>query len=224
MRPNIFNPAVTTSSDTLAINRVMRNTYFLLGLTLMFSALMAIFAVHTNANPGFLVLIVGMFGFYFLTISLRNSIWGIAAIFAYTGFMGYTLGPVLNMYLHEYVNGMALIATAFGTTGIIFLALSAYALTTRKDFSYLGGFLMVAILAAFLLSIAGMFFQMPILQLLISGLFAVLMSAFILYQTSALIHGGERNYIIATIGLYISIFNLFVSLLQILGAFAGNRR
>ena len=221
MRPDIV---VTSAGEKVEINRVLRNTYFLLSLTLIFSAVMAIFSTHLNIQLGIIPLLVGMFGLYFLTLALRNSAWGIVAIFAYTGFMGFSLGPVINLYLSSYVNGMELIATALTCSGLIFLGLSAYALITRKDFSFMGGFLSVAILVAFLMGLAGLFFAMPVFQLLISGVFAVLMSAFILYQTSAIIHGGERNYILATITLYISMFNLFVSLLQLLGAFAGNSR
>ena len=221
MRPNVIT---SSASDSLEINRVLRNTYFLLSLTLLFSAVMAMVALHYNIQMGIIPLLVGMFGLYFLTLALRNSQWGILAVFIYTGFMGFSLGPVLHLYLSNYVNGLQLIATALTTTGLIFLGLSGYALATRKDFSYLGGFISVAILAAFLASLAGLFFNMPVFQLFISGVFAVLMSAFILYQTSAIIHGGERNVILATITLYISIFNLFVSLLQLLGAFAGNNR
>lgn len=222
MRHNSTSQPVV-NANVLEINRVLRNTYFLLSLTLLFSAVMAVYSMHLGIRIGILPLIIGMFGCYFLVIATRNSRWGILSAFLFTGFMGFTLGPVLNMYLHAYVNGAALITTALGTTGVIFLSLSAYALVSKKDFSYMAGFISVAILAVFLVSLANFFFQLPMLQLLISGAFAVLMSAFILYQTSAIIHGGERNYIMATVGLYIAIFNLFVSLLQILGAFSGER-
>lgn len=217
--------AAGRSESTLAVNRVLRNTYFLLSLTLLFSAGTAVFAMLSNAAPvGILGLLVGMFGLYFLTVWLRNSAWGILAIFAYTGFLGYTLGPILNFYLHHFSNGSQIIGTSLGATGLIFLGLSGYVLTTRKDFSYLGGFITVAIMTAFLVSLGAIFFHLPVLQLIISGAFAVISSAFILYTTSQIIHDGERNYIMATISLYIAIFNLFVSLLQILGLFGGNNR
>lgn len=223
MRP--VNPNMMLSGNAAATaNKVLRKTYTLLSLTLIFTALCALYAMTLNIHINFIVLLIGMFGLYFLTISLRNSSWGIVSIFAYTGFMGFVLGPVLNMYLSAYVNGGQLIATAFGATAAIFLGLTAYALISRKDFSYMAGFLSVAIIGIFVVSLVGMFVHMPLLQLFISGAFAVLMSGFILYQTSAIIHGGETNAIVATIGLYIAIFNLFISLLQIFAAFSGNSR
>ncbi len=212
------------NESALATNRVLRNTYFLLSLTLLFSGASAAFAMMANAkSPGIVITLVGMFGLLFLTRKLRNSAWGLVSIFAFTGFMGYLLGPIINMYLHTYVNGAQLVMTALGGTGVIFLGLSAYAITTRKDFSYLGGFLFVAILVAFLGGIGAAIFNLPMLQLVVSGAFVLLSSALILFQTSLIINGGERNYIMATITLYIAIFNLFVSLLNILGAFSGNR-
>jgi len=164
-----------------------------------------------------------MFGLLFLTQSLRNSAWGLLAAFAFTGFMGYTLAPILNFYLHNFVNGAAIIGTSLGGTGIIFFALSAFVLVTRRDFSYLGGFLFAAIMVAFIASIAGIFFNMPLLQLIISGAFMLLCSGLILFHTSQIINGGETNYISATISLYVAIFNIFVSLLNILGIFGGSR-
>lgn len=213
-----------TRESMILSHTVLRNTYFLLSLTLLFSALMAGTAIYTEAKPlGLIVLLVGMFGLYFLTASLRNSVWGIAAIFAYTGFMGYAIGPVINFYLHTYSNGSQIVMTALGLTGALFLGLSSYVLVSRKNFSYLGGFIAVAALAAFLLGIGGIVFHLPMLQLVISGAFAVISAAFILYTTSEIINGGETNYIMATISIYIAIFNLFTSLLRILGYFAGNR-
>jgi modulator of FtsH protease len=138
-----------------------------------------------------------------------------------TGFMGLTLGPILNFYLAT-ANGSQLVMTALGGTGVIFLALSGYALTSRKDFSFMGGFLMVGILVAFLGGIGAMIFSIPMLSLAVSGMFVLLMSGLILYQTSEIIHGGETNYIMATVTLYISIYNLFLSLLHLLTAFAGD--
>ena len=217
------NPvSIGRSESVLAVNRVLRNTYFLLSLTLLFSAGTAAYATLSNAAPfGFVGLLAGMFGLYFLTVWLRNSAWGILAIFAYTGFLGYTLGPILNFYIHNFSNGAQIIGTSLGATGLIFLGLSGYVLTTRKDFSYLGGFITVAIITAFLIGLGAMLFNLPVLQLVISGAFAIISSAFILYTTSQIIHNGERNYIMATISLYIAIFNLFVSLLRILSFFGG---
>ncbi len=206
----------------LATNKVLRNTYLLLSMTFVCSALTAWYAMSINAAPvNFLILIVGYMGLLLLTQALRNSAWGLVAIFAFTGFMGYTLGPILNMYLHSYVNGGQLIMTALGGTGIIFLALSGYALTTRKDFSYLSSFIVVGSIILFLAMIAGIFFAMPALQLAISAGFMLLSAGFILYETGQIINGGETNYIMATITLYVALYNLFISLLQILGAFSG---
>ncbi len=210
------------SESLLAVNSVLRNTYMLLGLSLLFSGLMAGVSMATGAAPmNPLITIVGYFGLLFLTNALRNSAWGIAAVFALTGFMGYTLGPILSAYIAVFSNGEQLIMTALGTTGLIFFALSGYVLTTRKNFSYMGGMLMVAAMGAFVLGIAGMVFNVPMLSLVVSALFVLVSSGLILYQTSEIIHGGERNYIMATVSLYVSLFNLFISLLNILGALSG---
>ena len=166
-------------------------------------------------------MIVGVYGLMFLTQALRNSTLGIVSVFAFTGFMGYTLGPILNFYVANFSNGPQLIGTALGGTGIIFFALSSYALTTRKDFSYLGGFLFVGVMVALLAMIAGIFFQIPALQLVLSAAFILISSGLILFQTSAIIHSGETNYISATVSLFVSIYNLFVSLLNLLSAFSG---
>jgi len=144
---------------------------------------------------------------------------GLVFVFALTGFMGLTLGPILSMYINNFSNGHELVMMALGGTGVIFLGLSAYALTTRKDFSFLGGFLMVGILVAFLAGIGAAVFAIPALSLAVSAMFIVLMAGMILLQTSAMINGGETNYILATVTLYVSIYNLFLSLLQILGVF-----
>lgn len=213
------------TESILSTNKLIRNTYTLLSLTLLFSAVTAGIsmrvAVPAINNP--LVFIIGYFGLFFLTARLRNSAWGLVSIFALTGFMGLTLGPILNFYIHTFANGEQLVMTALGGTGVIFLGLSGYALTTRKDFSFLGGYVMVGILVAFLAGIGAMIFHIPSLQLAVSAIFILLMSGYILFQTSMMIHGGETNYIMATIGLYVAIYNLFLSLLQILGAFSGRR-
>lgn len=211
------------SQSVLATNRVIRNTYILLSMTLLFSAATAGLAMASNA-PIMNVWIVlgGYFGLLFLTHVLRNSAWGIASVFALTGFMGYTLGPILNAYIAHYSNGSQLVMYAMGSTGAIFLGLSGYALTTRKDFSFMGGFLMVGILVAFIAGIANIWLAMPALSLAVSSMFVLLMAALILYQTSAIIHGGETNYVLATVTLYVTIYNLFTSLLQIFGIFGGD--
>lgn len=216
------NVIARKQQSILSTNKVLRNTYMLLSMTLLFSAACAIFAVASNApSLGWLTLL-GMLGLLFLTQALRNSVWGLVSIFAFTGFMGYTLGPLLNMIL-TFSNGGAIIATAFASTGIIFLALSGYAIVTKKDFSYLGGFIFAAIIGAFILMIIGIFTQAPALFLIINAVFILISSGLILFETSMIIRGGETNYIMATITLYVSLYNLFVSLLQIFAAFSGNR-
>ena len=208
--------------SVLATNKLIRNTYILLSLTLLFSALTAGISIVLNLpGMGMLITLGGYFGLLFLTSALRNSAWGLAAVFALTGFMGLTLGPMLNAYLQFYSNGGQLVMLALGGTGVIFLGLSGYALTTRQDFSFMGGFVMVGILVAFLMGICAVIFSIPGLALAVSSIFILLMSGLILYQTSEMIHGGESNYIMATITLYVAIFNLFTSLLHLLGAFAG---
>jgi modulator of FtsH protease len=211
-----------SEESVLATNKVLRNTYALLSMTLLFSALTAGISMTMNMPPmGLLVVLGGYFGLLFLTTKFRNSSLGLVFVFALTGFMGLTLGPLLNAYL-SLPNGGELVMTALGGTGVIFLGLSGYALTTRKDFSFMGGFLMVGILVAFLAGIATLFFSVPGMALAVSAMFVLLMSGLILWQTSNIIHGGETNYIMATVTLYISIYNLFTSLLHLLGAFSGN--
>jgi len=210
-------------ASILSTNKMLKNTYMLLSMTLLFSAATAGMAMVFNLpHPGMIVTMVGYFGLLFLTSKFSNSTLGLVFVFALTGFMGLTLGPILNMYLNAYSNGHELIMTALGGTGVIFLGLSGYALTTRKDFSFLGGFLMVGVLVAFLAGLGAMFFAIPALSLAVSAMFILLMSGMILFQTSAIINGGETNYIMATVSLYISIYNLFLSLLQLLAAFSGD--
>jgi modulator of FtsH protease len=210
--------------SVLATNTVLRNTYILLGLTMLFSAFTAGIAMLSNSaalNP--FVTLIAYFGLLFLTSHLRNSGWGLLSVFALTGFMGYTLGPILNHYMHGFSNGQELVMMSLGATGLIFFALSAYALATRKDFSFMSGFLMVGMLVAFLASIATLFFHIPALMLMVSAMFVLLSSGVILFQTSQIIHGGETNYIMATVTLYVSLYNIFLSLLNLLGAFSGNK-
>lgn len=211
-------------SNTLATNKVLKNTYLLLSMTLLFSALTAALAMRLAMPPlGSIITMVVYFGLLFLTTKFSNRALGLVFIFALTGFMGLTLGPIISLYIKAFTNGHQLVMMALGGTGIIFLGLSGYALSTRKDFSFIGGFLMVGILVAFLAGIGALLFSMPMLSLAVSAMFILLMSGMILYQTSAIIHGGETNYILATISLYISIYNLFLSLLQLLGVFGGSR-
>jgi len=209
--------AAASARAALATNRVIRNTYLLLALTLGFSALTAAASLALKLpHPGLVITLAGYFGLLFLTTKFRDRALGLAFVFALTGFMGYTLGPILNAYL-GMPNGPQLVMTALGATGAVFLGLSGYALASRKDFSFIGGFLMVGILVAFLAGLGAIFFDLPGLSLAVSAMFVLLMSGLILYQTSSIIHGGETNYIMATVKLYVSIFNLFTSLLHLLG-------
>lgn len=219
------NPATIINNQAeisgLASHKVLRNTYLLLSMTLLFSALTAGASMVLNLpHPGLLLTLGGYFGLLFMTAKLRNSIWALPLVFALTGFMGYTLGPILNSYL-AMQNGGQIIMTAMGATAMIFLGLSGYALVSRKNFSFMGTFLMVGILVAFLAGLGALFFEMPGLSLAVSSMFVLLMAGLILYETSNIIHGGETNYVMATVTLYVSIFNLFTSLLHLLGFMNG---
>lgn len=212
---------VSRPESLLATHAVLRNTYILLGLTLLFSALTAGLAMMNDARPlNPFITIIGYFALLFMTQALRNSFWGLISVFALTGFMGYTLGPILNLYLNYISNGSQIIMMSLGTTGLIFFILSGYALVSRKDFSFMGSFLMVGALVAFMAGIAGLFFHVPTLMLAVSAMFVVVSSGLILFQTSQIIHGGETNYIMATVSLYVSLYNIFVNLLSLL---ASNR-
>jgi modulator of FtsH protease len=215
-----YQSIARTQPGVMETNKVLRNTYALLSLTLLFSAAAAGVSMGLDLPPiGPIITMVVYFGLLFLTSKFGNSAWGIVFVFALTGFLGLTLGPILNLYIHSINNGGQLVMTALGGTGLIFVGLSAYALISRKDFSFMGGLLMAGILVAFLASLATLFFPMPGLQIAVSAMFIMLMSGMILFQTSEIIHGGENNYILATVTLYVSLFNLFLSLLQILGIF-----
>lgn len=224
MQPSDMNRQFTIAGraeSILATNAVLRNTYLLLGLTLLFSGGIAALATSLQwRGPGILLFFVGAYGLLFLTTFLRNSVWGLLSTFAFTGFMGYALAPILEHVL-RFSNGGQLIMTALGGTGLVFFALSAYALTTRKDFSFMSSFIVVGSVVALIAMIAGLFLHMPAFHLVISGIFMLLASAVILWQTGEIVNGGETNYIMATITLYVQIYNLFVSLLQILSAFNG---
>jgi modulator of FtsH protease len=205
------------AESILATNKVIRNTYMLLSMTLLFAAAIAAVSVAMKLpHPGLIITLAGYFGLLFATTKLRNSAWGLVSVFALTGFMGYTLGPIVSHYL-GLPNGGQTVTMAMAGTAAIFLGLSGYALTTRKDFSFMGGFLMVGILLAFLAGLASIFFEIPALSLTVSAVFVLLMSGLILFETSNIIHGGETNYVMATVTLFVSIFNLFTSLLQLLG-------
>lgn len=208
----------------LPTHRVLRNTYALLSMTLLFSAFTAGMSMAFNLpHPGLLVTLLGYFGLLFLVTKFRNSALGVAFVFALTGFMGLTLGPILNAYISHFANGSQMVAMALGGTGLIFLGLSGYALATRKDFGFLGGMLSAGILVAFLAGIAAIFLPgVPGLAIAVSSMFVLLMAGLILFETSQIIHGGETNYIMATVSLYVSIYNLFTSLLHLLGVFGSD--
>ncbi|MBT4836200.1 MAG: Bax inhibitor-1/YccA family protein [Methylococcales bacterium] len=212
-----------TEESILQTNKLIKNTYILLSMTLTFSAVMALISVQSHAAPiHWLLQIGGMIGLLVLVNVLKNSIWGIAAVFAFTGFLGWTLGPMLNFAL-QMSNGGDLIMFAMGTTGIIFFALSGYALTTRKDFSFMSGFLMVGMILVIVAMIANIFLEIPALHLAISSVMVLLMSGYILYDTSQMVHDdGTGNYILMTVNMYLNIYLLFVHLLNLFMAFGDD--
>ncbi len=212
--------ADTQSSTTVidsSAHRVLRNTYMLLSACLGFSALTAgVSAAMRLPHPGIIITLVGYFGLLFLVTKYRDRGLGVALLFAMTGFMGYTLGPMISHYLNM-PSGTQIVMTALGGTAAIFLGLSAYALVSKRDLSFLGGFLTVGVLVAFLVGLAALFLNIPALSLTVSAVFVLLMSGMILYETNSIVRGGETNYVMATLSLFVSIFNLFTSLLHLLG-------
>lgn len=211
-----------SQAAVLSTNKLIRNTYTLLSMTLLFSAVTATASVFLAMPPmTYLLSIGGAFLLMWLVLPrTANSASGLGVVFAITGLMGFALGPILTMYL-SLPNGPSVVATALGGTGVIFLGLSGYALTTRRDFSFLGGFLFVGLLVVFGAALLNIFLSIPALHLALSATMVLLMSGFILYDTSRMVNGGVDNYIIATVQLYVNIFNLFVNLLHLLG-FASN--
>jgi len=209
--------------ESLAINQVLKNTYALLGLTILFSSLTATLTMFgILPSPGMLGIFL-CYGLLYLVHANANSSWGLVATFAFTGFMGMSLGPLFNAVIGGLANGHQIVGTALGATGFIFLTLSAYTISSGKSFNYLGGMLFAGIISGIMLSLAAFLFQIPALQLGVSMLFVLLSSGLIMFHTSEIIHGGERNYILATISLYIAMYNLLVSLMHILVALAGDR-
>jgi modulator of FtsH protease len=199
------------------VARVLKNTYALLSLTLLWNAGVAATGVALQLPaPGLVITLVGFFGLLFAIHKAQNSGWALPLVFALTGFMGYTLGPLLTQTL-SLPGGAQTIVTALVATGATFVALSAYVLATKRDFSFMGGFLFAGIVIAIMLALGAMFFQMPGLALAVSGLVALLSVGLILFETSRIVNGGETNYVLATVSLYISVFNLFSSLLSLLG-------
>lgn len=214
---------VGTQQSALATNKVLRNTYTLLSLTLMVSAFMAYIGVSMGLSHGMALVadIVAIVMLWFVLPRTANSASGIPVIFAITGLLGLGLGPVISYYLNM-PEGASVVMTALGGTGVIFLGLSGYALTTRKDFSFMAGFLMVGMFVVIAAMLVNMFLQIPAMQLAMSAVIVMIMSGFILFQTSQIIHGGERNYIMATAGIFLSLLNMFQALLHLLGAFSGD--
>lgn len=217
---NQIDLSVTRSQDAVqATNKVLRNTYMLLSMTLLCSAVTAGISMAIGLGPGSaLVLSLVGFGMIFWVHKSADSSQGIVAIFAFAAVMGAALGPLINRYL-GLPSGPAIVMQALGGTALIFLSLSGYVLTTRKDFSYMGGFLMTGLIVAIVASLANIFLGIPVLSLAISAAVVMIMSGLILFDTSRIINGGETNYIRATISLYLNIYNLFTSLLHLLGAF-----
>ena len=209
-------------SSAIEINKVLKNTYMLLSMTLVFSAVTAGVSMAMGlSHMAAIVMMLVSFGLLFVVNKNADKASGIFWIFAFTGLMGASLGPMLNHYA-AMPNGASLIMQALGGTALIFFALSGYALTSKKDFSFMGGFLMVGLIVVVVASIGNIFFQIPALSLAVSAAIIMIMSGLILYDTSRIINGGETNYIMATVTLYISIYNLFLSLLHILGAMSGD--
>jgi modulator of FtsH protease len=215
--------ATTAPSPVQAdTTRVLRNTYALLSMTLLFSAATAAASVALALPaPGVLLTLAGYFGLLFAVHRLQRSGWAVLAVFALTGFMGYTLGPMLTRVL-ALPGGAQTIMLALGATGVTFMALSAWVLTTRRDFGFMGGFLFAGMIVALLAGLAAIFFEMPALGLAVSAMVALLSAGLILFETSRIVNGGETNYVLATVGLYVSVFNLFTSLLALLGFGGGD--
>ena len=201
----------SAQESALATNKVLRNTYALLSMTLIFSAITATMAIASNAAPvNWIIQLVVLFGTLFALQKFRNS-----------GFLGYTAGPIVNFYL-GMANGGDIVMTALSMTGITFLGLSAYAISSRKDFSFMGGFLMIGLILVIIASLANIFFAIPALSLAISAVGVLVFSGFILYDTSRMVNGGETNYVMMTVSLYLNIYNLFMMLLHLTGALSGD--
>ncbi|MED5238353.1 MAG: Bax inhibitor-1/YccA family protein [Pseudomonadota bacterium] len=224
---NQTNPYSSPQQHGMAVTgeraaQVLKNTYMLLGLSLIVATGASWFAMANNIGFINVFLTLGVYiGLLVATNMLRNSAWGILAVFGLTGWLGFTTGPIINMYA-QVPGGMEIVTTALGGTAFIFVAMSAIALVTRKDFSFMTNFIMIGILVAFVASLANIFLEIPALNLAVSAAFVMLSSLLIMWQTSAIIHGGETNYILATVTLFVSLYNLFLSLLNLLTALNGN--
>ncbi len=218
-----------TDSFSLEQNKVLRNTYLMLGLTMIPTVIGAWFGLSSNFSflaqypiMGPLLMIAGMMGMLFAVTVLRNSVWGIVALLGFTFVAGWFLGPILQHALH-LKNGAQLVGMAAGGTGLIFFGLASYATVTQKDFSFMGKFLFIGVILLLLASVANLFFQIPVLALTISAIAVLIFSAYILFDISQIIHGGESNYVMATLSLYLDIYNIFVNLLSLLMAFGGEK-
>lgn len=219
---SLYNMNTAGMENVLSTNKVLKNTYMLLGMTLLFSAVTAGISMAMNLPHGAaLILSLVGFGLLFVVNKTADSSKGLIAIFAFTGVMGASIGPMLNYYM-AMPNGPELVMQALGGTALVFFGLSAYALTTRKDFSYMGGFLIVGLLVAVVAMIANIFLAIPALSLTISAAIVMIMSGLILFDTSRIINGGETNYIRATVSLYLNIYNLFIHMLHLLSALSGD--
>lgn len=218
----LYQTADVGIESAISTNKVLKNTYLLLGMTLLFSAVTAgvSMAMGLSHGMGMILALVG-FGLLFVVNRMADTSKGLLAIFAFTGVMGASIGPMLNYYL-SMPQGPSLVMQALGGTAVVFFGLSAYALTTRKDFSFLGGFLLVGLIVAVVAMIANIFLGIPALSLATSAAIVMIMSGLILFDTSRIINGGETNYIRATVGLYLSIYNLFVHMLHLLTALSGD--
>ncbi len=218
-QPSLSRPA----TSVVATNRLIRNTYSLLALTLLFSGLTAGLSMVLAVPPMAYLLCAGgaLVLIWFVLPKAARSANGLWVVFGITGLLGFGLGPILSIYL-ALPNGSSVVMTALGGTGVIFLALSGYALTTRRDFSFLGGFLFTGFIVVLVAIIANLFLQIPVLSLVISAVVILIMSGFILFDTSRMVNGGETNYILATVSLYLSIFNIFIHLLHLLGIASGD--
>ncbi len=211
-----------SQESALSVNKVVRNTYMLLSMTLFFSAICAVTSMALQISHGLaLIMLLGGFVMTFVVRATANSSKGLIAVFVFAGLMGASIGPTISAYITAFSNGPAIVAQALGGTALVFLSLSGYALTTGKNFNFLGGFIFTGMMVLLVAMIANIFLQIPAFSLAISSAVILLMSGFILFDTSRIVNGGERNYIMATISLYLSIFNIFVHLLHLLGALTG---
>ena len=221
-RRPVTGAGVAPASLAPEVVRVLRNTYALLALSMMFSAACAGVSIALGLpHPGLLLTLGGYFGLLYAIHRMRNSATGIALVFALTGFMGITLGPLLSAVI-GLSGGPAVVMQALALTGTVFLATSVYVLRTRSDLGWMGNTLFAGVLVAFLAGLAAVLFELPALSMAVSAMFALLMSAMIAYETSAIVHGGERNYVLATVSLFVALFNLFTSLLHLLGIGTGD--